>query len=139
MAIPLFGNEEEKKYFTKDITKMQIQAFISGRGLERLYGKKLSASMIFNKKNKNKFDKKFIKNFKLRLSRSLVNLIYTLDPDAIVFGGGLSNEINFLDEVKKLLMKNLKVKHLNTVFLKPQFGDASGVRGAAILGRTSIY
>ena len=69
----------------------------------------------------------------------LVNLIYTLDPDAIVFGGGLSNEITFLNELKSLLIKNLKVKNLNTVFLKPDFGDASGVRGAAMLGRKSIY
>ncbi len=69
----------------------------------------------------------------------MVNLIYTIDPDAIVFGGGLSNEITFLDEIKDLLIKNLKVKHLNTVFLKPEYGDASGVRGAAMLGRKSIY
>ena len=118
---------------------MQIQKFVSGKGLEKIYGKKITAQNIFNKKNKNLKDKRFIKEFKLRLARSLTTLIYTLDPDAIVFGGGLSNEINFLNEIKNLLIKNLKIKHLNTIFLKPQFGDASGVRGAAILGRKSIY
>jgi fructokinase len=139
MAIPIFGNLEDKKFIQKNIKKMEIETFVSGKGLEKLYKKKLSAHMIFNKENKNKFDRKFIKNFKLRLARSLVNLIYTLDPDAIVFGGGLSNEITFLNELKSLLIKNLKVKNLNTVFLKPDFGDASGVRGAAMLGRKSIY
>ena len=139
MAIPIFGNLEDKKFIQKNIKKMEIETFVSGKGLEKLNKKKLSAHMIFNKENKNKFDRKFIKNFKLRLARSLVNLIYTLDPDAIVFGGGLSNEITFLNELKSLLIKNLKVKNLNTVFLKPDFGDASGVRGAAMLGRKSIY
>jgi len=38
-----------------------------------------------------------------------------------------------------MVMKFLKVKHLNTVFLKPKYGDASGVRGAAILGRKIVY
>ena len=139
MAIPIFGNLQDKKLINKNIKKMEIETFVSGKGLEKLYKKRLSAQMIFNKKNKNKKDIKFIKNFKLRLARSLVNLIYTIDPDAIVFGGGLSNEITFLDEIKDLLIKNLKVKHLNTVFLKPEYGDASGVRGAAMLGRKSIY
>ena len=62
-----------------------------------------------------------------------------IDPDAIVFGGGLSNEIDFLNELKSMVIKLLKVKQLNTVFLKPAFGDASGVRGASILGRKIVY
>ncbi len=139
ISLPIFSLIADKKYVKKDMDKMQIQKFISGKGLEKLYRKKMTAHMIFNKKNKNHYDKKFIKNFKLRLARSLTNIIYTLDPDAIVFGGGLSNEITFLNEIKKLLVKNLKIKQLNTVFLKPEFGDASGVRGAALLGRKSIY
>ena len=34
---------------------------------------------------------------------------------------------------------NLKNVNLRTVFLKPKYGDASGVRGAALLGRKQIY
>ena len=139
LSLPIFGLISDKKYVKKHMKDMQIQKFVSGKGLEKIYGKKITAQNIFNKKNKNLKDKRFIKEFKLRLARSLTTLIYTLDPDAIVFGGGLSNEINFLNEIKNLLIKNLKIKHLNTIFLKPQFGDASGVRGAAILGRKSIY
>ena len=139
LSLPLFGLISDKKYVRKYIHDMQIQKFISGKGLEKLYRNKTTAKNIFNKKNKSTMDKKFIKEFKLRLARSLTTLIYTLDPDALVFGGGLSNEISFLNEIKLLLIKNLKIKHLNTIFLKPQFGDASGVRGAAMLGRKSIY
>ena len=81
----------------------------------------------------------FIKHFKIRLSRALVNLIYTIDPDAIVFGGGLSNEIKSLNEIKNMVIKNMEIKNLNTKFLKARYGDASGVRGAARLGRKINY
>jgi len=33
----------------------------------------------------------------------------------------------------------LNEKEINTVFLKPKYGDASGVRGAAWLGRKLLY
>ena len=70
-----------------------------------------------------------------KLARSLASLINILDPDAIVFGGGVSNEINDLNEIKKITERYLKNVVLNTVFLKPKYGDASGVRGAAFLSR----
>ena len=46
-----------------------------------------------------------------------------------------SNEIDFLDEIKKKTSSFLNEPNLKTVFLKPKHGDASGVRGAAILSR----
>ena len=72
---------------------------------------------------------------------SLSLIINVIDPDAIVFGGGVSNEIESLDEIKKTTEKylsnfnNIKNVKLKTIFLKPKFGDASGVRGAAILSK----
>ena len=71
------------------------------------------------------------------LARCLVIIITTLDPDAIVFGGGISNEIDFLDQIKKKTSSFINEPNLKTVFLKPKYGDASGVRGAAILSRQS--
>ena len=59
-----------------------------------------------------------------------------MDPDAIVFGGGLSNEIDFLDEIKRITSNLINEPNLKTIFLKPLYGDASGVRGAALLGRS---
>ena len=80
----------------------------------------------------------FVNNYKIILSRSLVIIVSTIDPDAIVFGGGVSNEIDFLDELKIMTSKYLNEKNLKTVLLKPIYGDASGVRGAALLGRQSL-
>ena len=66
-------------------------------------------------------------------------LINIVDPDAIVFGGGVSNEIENLDLLKDMTGNFAGKKSIKTSFIKPKFGDASGVRGAAILGRDTIY
>ena len=79
----------------------------------------------------------FINEYKDILARCLVLIVTTLDPDAIVFGGGISNEIDFLDQIKKKTSSFINEPNLKTVFLKPKYGDASGVRGAAILSRQS--
>ena len=43
-----------------------------------------------------------------------------------------------LDEIKLITSKYLNEKNLKTGFLKPIYGDASGVRGAALLGRQNL-
>ena len=98
----------------------------------------MTAKEIFsNYRNKEKNACDFINDYKNKLARSLVIIITTIDPDAIVFGGGLSNEIDFLDDVKKITSSLINEPNLKTVFLKPLYGDASGVRGAALLGRSN--
>ena len=57
----------------------------------------------------------------------------------IAGGGGVSNEIDFLSEIETIVKKYVIGKEYDGVFLKPKYGDASGVRGAARLGRTTIY
>ena len=64
-------------------------------------------------------------------------IITTVDPDAIVFGGGISNEIDFLKELKNIISNLINEPNLKTVFLKPLYGDASGVRDAALLGKNN--
>ncbi len=138
-SLPIFGYPADKKFISNDISKMRIEKFVSGKGIEKLYREKLAAHEIFKKQKKNTYTKEFIKKFKYRLAKSLIPIIYILDPDVIIFGGGLSNEINFLDEVKNIIKKNIKINNLKTKFLKPKYGDSSGVRGAAMLGKKSIY
>jgi fructokinase len=138
LPLPIFGKLNDKKFIKKKISMMQVQKFTSGKGLEKLYHKKITAREIFDRSDK--FTKSvFLKHFKIRLARALVNLIYTIDPDIFVFGGGLSNEIKSLKEIKNLVMKNMELKNLNTKFVKAKYGDASGVRGAARLGSLVKY
>ena len=134
--LPGFGINEKKDKI-KYHYRFSTQQYISGRGLESLYrlnntSKKSAHSILNDKKNI-----KFVKLFKDRLARSLAGLINIIDPDIIVFGGGLSNEIKDLNEIKRITLKYLEVKKLNTVFSHPAHGDSSGVRGAAILSRQS--
>ena len=122
----------------------QIESFLSGLSLSKIFNEKhhkdLKAFEIFELYRKKDIEaEKFIDEYKENLSISLCSLINILDPDAIVFGGGVSNEISFLDEVKKKIEKFLKVGQLNTALIKPMHGDASGVRGAARLGRKINY
>ena len=130
-------------------SKNNIEQFISGKGLERLYfnryKKKLIAKEIFKlARNNSPNEKKIVNDFLDKLGLGLAYIINIIDPDAIVFGGGVSNEIESLDSVKKntekylLDFNNIKKVNLRTVFLKPKYGDASGVRGAAILNRQNL-
>ena len=80
-----------------------------------------------------------IEEFKINLAMSLSTIINILDPDAFIFGGGVTNEIDFFDEIEHLVKKYVIGKEYEGVFLKPKYGDASGVRGAARLGRKSSY
>ena len=132
--LPGFGINEKKDKI-KYHYRFSTQQFISGKGIESLYKlsnkSKKTAHSIFNDKKNNKF----VKLFQDRLARSLAGLINIIDPDIIVFGGGLSNEIKDLNEIKKITLKYLEVKQLNTVFSHPAHGDSSGVRGAAFLSR----
>ena len=134
----------------KPDSETNIEEYISGKGLERKFtarfNKNLSAHEIFkNAKDNSQDEIEIIDEFKKKLARSLSLIINVIDPDAIVFGGWVSNEIESLDEIKKTTEKylsnfnNIKNVNLKTIFLKPKFGDASGVRGAAMLGRKSIY
>ena len=102
----------------------------------------LTAKQIFDNSRKNlKDDMEFVNEFFLKLSRSISLIINLIDPDALVFGGGLSNELGSLDKIKNMTknylsnFNNIKDINLKTFFLKARYGDASGVRGAAILSR----
>ena len=133
-------------YTQKELILNNIEEYISGKGLERKfyskYKKNLTAKQIFENARSNFANEiEFINEFKSNLSRCLSLIINIIDPDAIVFGGGLSNEIESLEQIKDITEKylsnfnNIEKVNLKTSFLKPKYGDASGVRGAAILSR----
>ena len=126
------------------LKKGTVQDFLSGLSLSRIFNEKfkknLKASEIFDLyRKKNTEACKIIEEYKENLAISLSSVINILDPDAIVFGGGVSNEITFLDEIKEKIEKYLNEGKINTAFIKPMYGDASGVRGAARLGRKINY
>jgi fructokinase len=68
-----------------------------------------------------------------RLARALSMVVNFLDPDAIVLGGGLSNIERLYTTVPRLLPKYVYAQTVDTTIVRAHHGDASGVRGAAML------
>ena len=129
---------------TTNLREAEIESFVSGLGLakrfNKKYGKNLKSNEIFELNRRHELDaEKMIDEFKVNLAMSLAVIVNILDPDAFIFGGGLTNEIDFFDEIENLTKKYVIGKEYEGVFLKPKYGDASGVRGAARLGRKSNY
>jgi len=131
---------KKENFDSTNLREGEIESFISGLALSKRFNKKfkksLKANEIFELNRKHDLEaEQFVDDFKLNLVMSLANIINILDPDAFVFGGGVSNEIDFLSEIEIMIKKYVIGKEYEGVFLKPKYGDASGVRGAARLGR----
>ena len=141
--IPYFAAKKEK-FDTNNAREAEVESFISGLGLakrfNKLHGKNLKTNEIFELNRRHDLEaERFIDEFKLNLAMSLSAIINILDPDVFIFGGGVSNEIDFLSEIESMVKKFVIGKEYDGIFLKPKYGDASGVRGAARLGRKTIY
>ena len=141
--IPYFVAKKEN-FDSNNAREAEVESFISGLAIakrfNKLYDKNLKTSEIFELNRKHDLDaERFIDNFKLNLAMSLSSIINILDPDVFIFGGGVSNEIDFLSEIESMVKKFVIGKEYDGVFLKPKYGDASGVRGAARLGRRRTY
>ena len=141
--IPYLAAQKEN-FQSTNLREAEVESFISGLGLAKRFNKKfnknLKANEIFELNRSHDLDaEKFIDEFKLNLAMSLAAIVNILDPDAFIFGGGVSNEIDFLNEIENLVKKFVTGKEYEGVFLKPKYGDASGVRGAARLGRAINY
>ena len=74
-----------------------------------------------------------------RLARALASVINLLDPDVIVLGGGVSQMEHLYRRVPELwarwVFSGGQRDPVRTLLVPSRHGDASGVRGAAWLGR----
>ena len=70
-----------------------------------------------------------------RLARGLAHVINVIDPDIIVLGGGMSNITELYDDLPAHLPEYVFSDTCETAVVQARFGDSSGVRGAAWLGR----
>ena len=120
--IPYFAAKKEN-FDSNNAREAEIESFISGLGLakrfNKIYGKNLKTSEIFELNRKHDLDaERFIDDFKVNLAMSLSSIINILDPDAFIFGGGVSNEIDFLSEIESMVKKFVIGKEYEGVFLK---------------------
>lgn len=70
-----------------------------------------------------------------RLAKALAAVINIMDPHVIVLGGGVCNLPSIYTSVPAMWGEWVFSDFVATPLLKSQYGDSSGVRGAAWLGR----
>jgi fructokinase len=74
-----------------------------------------------------------LERYEDRLARAFSLIVNFLDPDVIVLGGGVSNIDRLYTSVPRLLPKYVYSDSAETPIRRALHGDASGVRGAAML------
>jgi len=115
-----------------------IETFLSGPALRSEYrdvcGEFMDPSFI-NKEaiSGNECAERVMVNYETRLAKGLASIINVIDPDAIVLGGGLSNISRLYSSVPKIWKDYVFSDDCFTKLLKADYGDSSGVRGAAWL------
>lgn len=72
------------------------------------------------------------------LGHALATLVITLDPHAIVLGGGLSQLAHLYEKLPAAMNRHLFSGVRTPPVLPPAFGDAGGARGAALLVRQQL-
>jgi fructokinase len=117
-----------------------LEQFISGTGFTRQYNQiakqKLTGPEIFILlEQENELAERIYYRFLDQLARSLAVVINLLDPDVIVFGGGLSNVLRIYDDVRKIIPKYTITPDIEINLSPAKYGDSSGIRGAAWLGK----
>jgi fructokinase len=115
-----------------------LEMWLSGTGLARDYrevtGRELSSPEIVAGADAGDGDAvAAMERLKDRLARALAHVINILDPDMIVFGGGLSKVKGIYEDVQPRLAKYVFGGEAETPLVVAKYGDSSGVRGAAWL------
>ena len=115
-----------------------IETFLSGPGLaasfERRFGERRGSEAIVNAALAGDRDSVAMMALYLdQMARALAHVVNILDPDAIVFGGGMSNIGTIYHELPARLADYVFSDYADTPLLRAEHGDASGVFGAALL------
>lgn len=116
-----------------------VESWVSGTGFTRLYlertGKALAGEAIISAMRAG--DLIAHEMFDLwidRLARALATVVNLLDPDVIVFGGGMAQISELYARLASAMTQYVFADQWFSRLRPAKWGDASGVRGAARLG-----
>lgn len=138
LALKLLGWDKAPIYECGCGSTACLDSYISGRGFEFLYrdfydevltAKEIIENFYRNEPKACEFVEKYIE----LMAICVAGYITILDPDMIVFGGGLSNFDHIYQALPRVLPKYLMRSAQVPVIKKAIHGDSSGVRGAAAL------
>jgi fructokinase len=115
-----------------------IETFLSGPALEQQYrarsGRFLEAKLIAeHAAGADAACAAALNVYARRLAKALASVVNVVDPDVIVFGGGVSNIAPVLEKARAELDAWVFSDCCITAFRTNRWGDSSGVRGAARL------
>ena len=115
-----------------------IETFLSGPGLaqgfQARFGRSLSSEEIIAAADAGDTEcRRMLDSYHDQMARALAHVINIIDPHAIVLGGGMSNIDSIYSEVPARLPAYVFSDFVETLILKAERGDASGVYGAALL------
>ncbi|MGH1461449.1 MAG: ROK family protein [Neptuniibacter sp.] len=115
-----------------------IETYLSGPGFSKAFNtltnQNLTAEEIWQKAGSgDSASIKYCQRYIEQLAKALASVINIIDPEAIILGGGLSNQNTIYEKLKTHLGKYVFSDYVATPILKATHGDSSGVRGAAWL------
>lgn len=114
-----------------------IETYLSGSGLADTYrvlgGDDRAAADIAARSHSDAIAAAALDRYQEQLAYALAQVINLLDPHVIVLGGGLSNIDSLYTAVPNFWLSHVFSDLIATRLLPAQFGDSSGVRGAARL------
>ena len=114
------------------------QQYVSGKAIEKLYfdfykQKKKAKNIAIDSAKGIKKDKKIIKQVSSYLAIGLVNIINTINPEAIVIGGSVVKQDEILKLAKKAALKKVLIPGKKTIILKSRLGNEATLVGAGLL------
>ena len=115
-----------------------VETYLSGPGLSQSYflasHHQCSAEAVIQKKEQGDVIACEIwQQYLQQLARSLAQVINIIDPEVIVFGGGLSNVLSLYHELPQYWRSYIFSDEINNRLMKAELGDSAGVFGAAWL------
>ncbi len=115
-----------------------LEMWISGTGVARDYSQmfgqqRTTREIMADYASGDEKAAAIVERFEDRLARGVASVINMLDPDVLVFGGGLSKVEHLYRDIPKRLPQYVFGGEAATPLLQARYGDSSGVRGAAWL------
>ena len=115
-----------------------VEKVISGPALEKYYteitGNTLRLKEIVELyRNGDKKAREVMQRLYTFFAKAVANVMNIIDPDVIVIGGGVGNIDELYTEGLQELNDHVFSDYISTPFVKPKYGDSSGVLGAALL------
>lgn len=111
-----------------------FEYYCSGQRFSREYG--LEGQVLFDRAQKGDAEAQHIfETFGLELGNAIQAILYTLDPEIIVFGGSVSNAFPFFQKGMRETLKAFKYQHA----LSRLKMESSEIKEIAVLGAAALY